>query len=231
MNNCKTKQQRKQLKEFLLNNEGKYLICDLIPLIKQEIGVEYKVETLRKYLNNNKIKYKKVDVRQFNQQQKDFLMSISKDYTPRQLMNIVNEKFNQNYTLFEFHSYLRKNKIPFKYEDIKKSHIRAPLYSESVHYGMKVIKVDERKWIPKQRYIYEQYHKVKLTPRQYVIFIDGDRNNFDINNLKVVDCRVAGYIGNYELRSKNKQASELGFNVAELMMKTNDVKRGWNKDE
>jgi transposase len=215
-----------ELKKYLEKNASRYLLNDLVILLYMEFNIKYDVEYLRKYLNYHKISYKKVIKRQFNQQQKDYLMKISKNYTPRELMNIVNEKFNQDYTLKEFHSYLRKNKIPFKYEDIKRAHIKAPLYSEGMRKGQVIIKISERKWVEKQRYIYEQYHNVKLKPRQYVVFIDGDRENFDINNLKVVDCKIAGYIGNYELRSKNKQISELGFKVAELMSKTKDIEKG-----
>ena len=219
----------KEIKEYLRVNASKHIIDELIPLLYIEFGVEYKKEQLRKILNYNKIPYKRVEMRKYNPKQKEYLLKISQDYTPRQLMEITNKKFGSNYTFKEFHVYLRTNKIPFKYEDAKKSHTKGkeyPLGSLGMNKGMVTIKVGKHKWIPKQRYIYEQYYGVKLKPNQFVIFLDGDRTNYNIDNLRVVDNKVAGYIGNYNLRSKNKQLSELGLNVAKLMVRTREEENG-----
>ena len=220
----------KEIKEYIQSNASNYVITELIIMIYDKFGKKFETEYLRKYLNYHKIPYKKVGIRAFNQKQKDFLINISKDYTPRELMKMVNEKFNETYTLASFHSYLRKNNIPFKYEDKKKSHPKGkdpyPIGTESIAYGRVVVKVAPRKWIPKQRHIYQEHYGVKLTPNQFVIFIDGNIHNFDIDNLKVVDCGTAGYLGNYELRSKNKQVSELGISVARLMRITNNMRKG-----
>lgn len=42
------------------------------------------------------------------------------------------------------------------------------------------------KYRPKQRVLYEEYHGVKVPNMDLVIFEDGDRNNFAIENLKVI---------------------------------------------
>lgn len=219
----------KEIKEYLRVNASKHIIDELIPLLYIEFGVKYKTEQLRKILNYNKIPYKRVEMRKYNPKQKEYLLKISHDYTPRQLMEITNKKFNTNYTFKEFHMYLRKNKIPFKYEDKAKAHKKGeeyPIGSLGMNKGMVTIKVGKNKWIPKQRYIYEQHYGVKLKPNQFVIFLDGDRTNYNIDNLRVVDNKVAGYIGNYDLRSKNKQLSELGLNIAKLMVRTREVENG-----
>ncbi|QQV90551.1 HNH endonuclease [Polaribacter phage Freya_1] len=45
---------------------------------------------------------------------------------------------------------------------------------------------DPNKWILKQRYIYETYHKVKLKKGEIVVFIDGNNRNFTPVNLEKI---------------------------------------------
>ena len=46
-------------------------------------------------------------------------------------------------------------------------------------------------YMPYHRYLYEQAYG-KLKSNEEVIFIDGDRNNFDLSNLKKITHREAG---------------------------------------
>lgn len=41
-------------------------------------------------------------------------------------------------------------------------------------------------WRPKHHVLYEQYHNVKLPDNAKVIFVDGNRTNFDKDNLRLV---------------------------------------------
>lgn len=64
-------------------------------------------------------------------------------------------------------------------------HTNAPLGSERVNKdGCIIVKIDNpRKWKLKHHIIYEQYHHVKIKPREKIIFLDNNKRNFDINNL------------------------------------------------
>lgn len=41
-------------------------------------------------------------------------------------------------------------------------------------------------WRSKKDVMYERYHNVKLGPNDKVIFVDGDKDNFEKDNLKLV---------------------------------------------
>ena len=91
--------------------------------------------------------------------------------------------------------------------------------------GYHYVKLDNGKWVKKQRYIYEQAHGVKLSTRMRVIFLDGDKNNFDIDNLKAVDSRTILMAKNKNLFTSDKETTETGLLVSELILKTFDKKK------
>ena len=77
--------------------------------------------------------------------------------------------------------------------------------------------------------MYEQYHNVKLKDNEYVIFLDQDKNNFDINNLKVVSRKESAYMINQGLFSKDKSVTNLGIVVAKHHYKIKEIQDGINK--
>ena len=88
--------------------------------------------------------------------------------------------------------------------------------------GMVMVKVTKDKWVYKQRLIYEQYYGVHLPEDVYVIFLDQNRNNFDIANLKAVSRREASYMSNHNLSSKKPNVTLLGLDVARCIIKTKE---------
>ena len=62
-----------------------------------------------------------------------------------------------------------------------------------------------------------------------VIFLDGDKNNFDINNLKAVDSRTILVAKNRNLFTNNKEITETGLLISELMLKVVDKKKDLKK--
>lgn len=95
--------------------------------------------------------------------------------------------------------------------------------------GYHYIKVGKNKWVRKHRYIYEQYHNVKLNTNQSVIFLDGNKDNFNIDNLKVVDTRTKLIAKNNHLFGNNREITETGLLVSELILKTYDKKKYFKK--
>ena len=82
--------------------------------------------------------------------------------------------------------------------------------------GMILIKVGPNKWEYRQRYIYEKYHNVELPTEIMVIFLDGDKNNFDITNLRAVSTPVYNTIRNKHLVCNNKDVMNTALDMAEL---------------
>ena len=84
---------------------------------------------------------------------------------------------------------------------------------------MTQIKISKNKWEYKQRYLYEKYHNVKLKTDEQVIFLDQDRTNFDIDNLKVISRQESALMANQGLFSKNAHATLVGITNVKLINK------------
>ena len=101
---------------------------------------------------------------------------------------------------------------------------KLPLFSERVKPdGMVLVKIAKNKWEYKQRYIYSKYYNKKLTSNDYIIFLDQDRTNFNIDNLKLVTRHESSIISNQKAFSTNAKATEVGINIAKLMIKTKEL--------
>lgn len=127
----------------------------------------------------------------------------------------------------QLRQYLSKRKIRYKDYDInmvRDMGSRLPIGSERIKPdGMVQIKIRKNKWEYKQRYLYEKYHNVKLTTNDYIIFLDGNRNNFSKDNLERVSCRVASILGNLRLPSKNKEIMKLAIVYAHSVIQVADL--------
>lgn len=80
-----------------------------------------------------------------------------------------------------------------------------------------------KNWIPKQQYIYEQ-HYGKIPAGHKVIFADGNRFNFDIENLILVSNSEELIMNQHNLRYNDKDLTKTGSIIAKVMDKANKVK-------
>ena len=90
------------------------------------------------------------------------------------------------------------------------------------------IKVSKNEWVLKHRYIYEQ-HFGKIQGNNQIIFLDGDKTNFNIDNLKEVTREQMAVINKYKLKCNDADLTKVGIQVANLIMKTNEIKREMKK--
>lgn len=106
-----------------------------------------------------------------------------------------------------------------------KPHNWLPVGSEWINdKGYTYIKKGEpNDWQLKHRYIYEQ-HYGKIPKNHCVIFLNCDKNDFNINNLKLVKVREKLVMKNNHLFTYNKKATITGLKVAQLINKTHDIK-------
>ena len=143
--------------------------------------------------------------------------------TIEQLLKIANEKYNYTITKWNLMNYLSKREIRYKGYNPKKAHDMGSKIPIGTEYtkddGMVLVKVAPNKWKYKQRYIYEQYHNVELPKGTMVIFLDGDRKNFDISNLMAVSTPEYNCIKNKDLISNNGAATKTAILGARLYYK------------
>ena len=171
-----------------------------------------------------------------NKYSKEFeneMKALSKENTLNELLDIAKNKYKYQISKKNLLEYLSKRKIRYKGYNEKK--IREyknpkPLFSERVkNDGMVQIKIAKDKWEYKQRYIYSKYHNVKLTNDDYIIFLDQDRTNFNIDNLYLVSRRESSILANQKIFSKNPNVTKVGIEIAKLIIKSKDRKEQINE--
>lgn len=88
------------------------------------------------------------------------------------------------------------------------------------------IKIAEpNKWALYHRHLYEVEHGVKLKKNEAVIFADGDKSNFDINNLVKVSRANLLYLNNNDLIFDDPELTKTGVNVSKVAEKIFNLKR------
>lgn len=172
-----------------------------------------------------------------NKYSKDFenkMILLAPTHTLNQLLDIAINKYKYEITVIQLRSYLSKRHIKYKnysYRKVRNVGDNVPIGTERVKPdGMVQVKVAKNKWEYKQRFIYSKHYNVKLTSDDYIIFLDQDRTNFDINNLKRINRRESSIVANQKMFSKNPEITKTGIQVAKLMIKCKERTHEDKKD-
>lgn len=180
-----------------------------------------------------------------NNKLKEYLKIFAKQYTIDELLPKVNKIFDENFTRYELQKYLLRHKIKYKYksENMARNarmmgtpkHSK-PIGTEYTNYnGLVLVKVDKNKWVYKGRLIYENYYGVKLKEDEMIIFLDGNRKNFNIDNLKLITKQEAGYLGTFRLNDgidiKDKNVIETEIAIAKTIIKSKELEKDYEKNE
>ena len=109
----------------------------------------------------------------------------------------------------------------------QKPHNYKPLGSERiVKDGYCEVKVSDtgRRWRPKHVLIYEKHHG-KVPKGSAVIFLDGDKRNFDIDNLYLVTRSQLAMLNKNSLIQKDAELTKTAINVVDLMKKISAIEK------
>ena len=179
-------------------------------------------------------------------EEKEYLASIVKGSTYKEITEKMNDKFEYNFSEEQvkgmmyrnklttgtggyfkkgstpwnkgLKGYMGANKTSFKKGTIPPNQV--PIGTESITKGGYIkVKVGEpNKWKLKQRYIYEQHYGE--IPKDYnVIFADKNIRNFDINNLVLVSKAEMLILNNNKLIFEDKELTKVGVNIAKVIDK------------
>ncbi len=89
--------------------------------------------------------------------------------------------------------------------------------------GYTYIKLAEHRWQLYQRYVWEKSRHEKLKKSQVVIFLDGDRSNFDPTNLAAISRKELAIINHESLMTKgDAELSKTGVLMARLKIKVKE---------
>ena len=179
-------------------------------------------------------------------EEKEYLASIVKGSTYKEITEKMNDKFEYNFSEEQvkgmmyrnklatgtggyfkkgstpwnkgLKGYMGANKTSFKKGTIPPNQV--PIGTESITKGGYIkVKVGEpNKWKLKQRYIYEQ-HYGEIPKDCNVIFADKNIRNFDINNLVLVSKAEMLILNNNKLIFEDKELTKVGVNIAKVIDK------------
>ena len=119
-------------------------------------------------------------------------------------------------------------KTEFKKGDIPPN--RVPIGSERfTKDGYLQIKIKDgcqnNNWISKHRLIWEQ-HFGPIPPKHRVIFLDGNKNNLDINNLELMSYGQTAIMSKKNLFNNDPMITKIGSKIAKIELISNQKKRG-----
>ena len=179
-------------------------------------------------------------------EEKEYLASIVKGSTYKEITKQMNDKFEYNFSEEQIKGmmyrnklttgtggyfkkgstpwnkglkgYIGANKTSFKKGTIPPNQV--PIGTESITKGGYIkVKVGEpNKWKLKQRYIYEQ-HYGEIPNNCNVIFADKNIRNFDINNLVLVSKAEMLILNKNKLIFEDKELTKVGVNIAKVIDK------------
>ena len=175
-----------------------------------------------------------MDYSRFTKEEKEFIKQNAKGLWDEELAKLFNERFNKNKNANNMHEIKWRLKVDSGLRGHKWTKETAPSYKEkkgprwqpigtehkSEYDGYTYVKIAEpNKWIRKQRYIYEKF--IGPIPQDcYIIFADGNKENFNLDNLIAVSKSVRSTAVAGHLLFKNKELTETGLLVAKLINKS-----------
>ena len=167
----------------------------------------------------------------YSKEMYEFLQKNASSHTIKELVKLLKEKFNIEIENKRLAQYCIQMKIPYKYEKPKKSHS-----NKSTPNGTIVTKTDgdylkiktrNHKWEYLQRKIYEDYYGIKLPEDVYVVFLDQNKRNFDIKNLKAISRRSSAIMAKDGLFSIEPKVTKLGHLNSKLKIKIKEINNGF----
>ena len=167
----------------------------------------------------------------YSQEEIDYLKSIFNGTPSKQIIELYNQKYNKNMTYNQLIAFKKQYNVKsgldvrFKAGKVINPNPPLPIGHEIISYknGLKRvrIKVAEHKYVEKSRYIYEQ-HYGKIPEDCNIIFLDGNRDNYNIDNLKCITKSQHRILAGNCLYFQDKELNKTSILIAQLQDKTID---------
>ena len=113
----------------------------------------------------------------------------------KELVDLINSRFDRDFSITAFCNHCCESKILlglcYSNSSVPRGHKHwrhRPVGSFQIKKGYLRIKVAEpNQWMQYQRYVWEQHHPGQSAEGKTIIFMDGDKCNFDPDNLECVE--------------------------------------------
>lgn len=184
----------------------------------------------------------------------EFLREVTSGKTYKEITELFNRRFNLDVTAEKIKSLLSRKKIHtgtkgclykkgsvpwnkgvYGYMGANKTSFKPgnipanwkPVGSERIDTeGYTLIKIAEpKKWALKHRIIWEEYHKKKVPRGSAIIFADGDKTNFNIENLICVSRKELRVLNKCSLIKNDLELTKTGLNIAKIRIKLAELRK------
>ena len=149
-------------------------------------------------------------------------------YLEHARFNNGNVPHNKGRSISEYLSEDKMKKVLANLEKRKCSKVGSELLKPTGYIYVKKLKNGKSDWVCKQRYVYEQ-HYGKIPNGYVVTFIDGNKNNCDLSNLKIVTKDEERYISRNGLHFKNKELNETSILLTKMILTASKRKKKLSK--
>lgn len=213
-------------KEFLIKNMKGLWARDLVVLFNKEFNRDITMRQLQNWRENHKLKSDVYDI--WNKEEEEFLLKECPNHMVKEVVEMFKEKFNKETTINQITVFKKKHNIKTdgRFKKGQSSYNTKPIGTETIVYEKDkkqvFVKVGENHWERKQKYIYEQ-HYGKLPEDSIIMFLDGDRDNFDIKNLIALTRHESNIMAGMNIFTKNKEINKTAIELSRLKAKAKEM--------
>lgn len=201
----------------------------------------------------DKLKSTQINSRhKWTKEEKEYLAAITPGRTRKEILELMNEKFDYQFTLSQVIGMIKNNKLnngltgrfqrghnpwnkgtkgltkasitSFKKGNIP--HNYKSIGSERVNiYGYTEVKTAEPNiWEFKHRLIWEE-HYGKIPRGSVILFLDGNKSNLNIDNLILITKEQLLRMNQHSLIKKDADLTKTGINIANLIIKLDEINK------
>lgn len=202
-----------EVKDYLKNNHKGKSIIEL----SKEINEKFGLNTTPDNIQNLKSKIRIREGFVFEPARNDGC--IKKGHIPKNKGKKWDEYMSKE-------SQAKAMKTTFKKRNISANNV--PIGTERITKdGYIEIKIKDgnlnKNWVLKHRYIYEQ-HYGKIPKNCKIIFLDGNRSNLNISNLKMISSAEELIMNRKKLRFNDEKLTETGHLISKIILKRSKLK-------
>lgn len=205
--NSFTQEQKEFLKKELVDKTAN----EVSDLFYEKYGIRLSKNGLNQFRFRNHIRLDYYESKIKDESQKKWLLNVLPYHDNDEAIELFKNKFgielNKSILRNMRHNYNVKRVYKTKIRDMRyREKIKKPLYNEIINNrGKTLVRIDNRKYQIKTRFVWEQYYGRKIPKDYEVIQLDNDKSNYDINNLALVKkgTRIYALFKGIELSDKD----------------------------
>ena len=213
----------KEIIDFIKNHKNDYDNKTMAQKINEKFNTSYTSVQIRLFRSRNNLEY-----RLFCKEALEYMRNHNQD-SYEQLQIDVNSIFGKNYSLQQIKSACYWYKLREFQKRRERESFSKPDFSERLRTS-KAARIEIKingKWIPKSKYVYETSTGKKVQDDEVIVFLDGDFNNFDLDNLLCVKRKELGVV-NGQLNGNcqnNGELTKFKYDVAKLKLQICEKQR------